>query len=279
MKNIMKVFFSVALLTIAIASCKKEETKIFLESSTAPVLIQADGDSVLVLSLPNKNVHAATLSWTNPEFRFTTGVNSQDITYTLQMDTTGGHFATQALDLTSVNNYLVMDITQGELNTWILPTKLRYDVAHYIELRLKATVNGSAASVYSNIIPLKVTPYLDVAVPIPTDGALWALGNAFASNWDNPMKDPFTANQKFTKVSETLYELTVHFIGGGNFKFIQKQGDWDLQYRPKYDANVPFAEGNFERKNADPGWNGPAAPGDYKITLDFVTGKYKIEKV
>ncbi|MFT3682699.1 MAG: SusE domain-containing protein [Ferruginibacter sp.] len=278
MKNIIKLF-CIPVLVMAFVGCKKEETKIFIEKSTPPVFTHTDGEATLVLTKATEKAFAARFDWTNPNFEFTTGVSSQSVTYTVQADTSGKHFEKGSIDLTAIDNNLNVTVTQGDLNKWLLPVHLVVDVPHNIEFRIKAAVKGSASAVYSNIIPLTITPYLDVIVPLPKEGTLWALGSAFASSWDNPLKAPYDVDQKFTKVSETVYELTVNFIGGGNFKFIQKQGEWNTQYRPKYASGVPFATGDFEQKDADPGWDGPAAAGLYKITLDFVTGKYKIEKV
>jgi hypothetical protein len=50
------------------------------------------------------------------------------------------------------------------------------------------------------------------------------------SNWSNPLGSPYDANQKFTKVSNTLYELIVPMIPGGGYKLIQEQGNWSTQY-------------------------------------------------
>lgn len=278
MKDILRLFY-IPMLIMAFISCKKEEHINYLEKSTPPVFTHIAGDTTLVLTKLTEKTFAAKFGWTNPNFEFTTGINSQGVTYTLQADTTGGHFASYAFDLTSVDNDFTLTATQGNLNTWLLPMNLQVDTAHKVELRVKASVKGSAGSAYSNIIPFTITPYLDVKVPVPIDGTLWATGNAFASNWSNPLAAPYDVEQKFTKVTETLYELTVNFIGGGNFKLIQQPGIWGNQYRPAYSSGVPFSTGDFEQRDADPGWDGPAAAGLYKITVDFITGKYKIEKL
>jgi hypothetical protein len=85
MKNMLQKILFAGLLLIAVSSCKKEETKIFFEGGVAPVL--SPGSATLPpLSIANKANEALTLSWTNPNYRFTTGVNSQDVSYILQID-------------------------------------------------------------------------------------------------------------------------------------------------------------------------------------------------
>jgi starch-binding outer membrane protein SusE/F len=121
-----------------------------------------------------------------------------------------------------------------------------------------------------------ITPYLDVAVPVPTTNALWATGDAFTSGWSNPLGNPYDVSQKFTRVSNTLYELTVAMPGGGNYKILQDNGRWDTQYHML--AGGTWSGGDFEKKDADPGFPGPPVAGTYKITLDFITGKYTVVK-
>lgn len=280
MKNSIKYLCSAFLVSAALLSCKKEENKVFFQGGTAPVLtVSSTADMVLDTTNAAKTT-AIVFNWTNPEYNFNTGISSQTITYILQIDSAGANFSSPNIQEVAVSGDLRLVPTVKVFNGYINKAGLKYDMPHEVEFRIKASISdGSAADdLYSNVIKIKITPYLDVAVPVPTDGTLWAVGSAFASGWDNPTKDPYTSTMQFTKVSETLYELVVDFLGGGNFKLIQKQGEWSSQYRPKYSADVPFDSGDFERRDADPGWNGPAAAGRYKITVDFITGKYKITK-
>lgn len=280
MKNILKIWLGYLALTAFLFSCKKEENKVTFDGGTAPVLTASSTANLVLDSTDAANKRGISFTWTNPDYKFNTGPSSQDVTYILQIDTTGSDFTNPNIQEVSIANDLKYYPTVKEFNAFFNKMGLRYGLPHNIEFRLKATLaNGLAVPLYSNVVKIIITPYLDVAVPIPDNGTLWAIGNAFASAWDNPMKAPYDVNQKFTRVSETLYELEVNFVGGGTYKLIQKQGDWDSQYRPKYDANVPFDGGNFERRNSDPGWNGPASAGKYKITINFITGTYKVEKV
>ena len=65
-------------------------------------------------------------------------------------------------------------------------------------------------------------------------------------------------------------------IGGGNYKLIQEQGNWDTQYHML--TGGTWNSGDFEKKNSDPGFPGPPSAGTYKITVNFKTGKYTVEK-
>lgn len=47
------------------------------------------GGSVINMSFNTPAELAFSLNWTNPEYKFTTGVSSQDVSYTIEMDTAG----------------------------------------------------------------------------------------------------------------------------------------------------------------------------------------------
>lgn len=40
----------------------------------------------------NETKEALRLNWTNPDYMFTTGVSSHDVTYTIEIDVEGGKF-------------------------------------------------------------------------------------------------------------------------------------------------------------------------------------------
>lgn len=123
-----------------------------------------------------------------------------------------------------------------------------------------------------------VTPYaIPPKVAPPTNGTLWITGDAAPSGWSNPLEAPHNQNQKFTQVSPTLYELTLSMPGGGNYKLIQIQGDWGSQYHML--AGGTWESGDFEKKDADPGFPGPPVAGNYKISVDFQRGKYTVTKL
>ena len=275
MKNIINVLFCVVALIFVLASCEKDEHKIILESSTVPVLT-ASSTSPMVLTGANGGNVAIRFNWTNPDYKFTTGNSSQDVTYTLQVDSTGSNFTNPSMQEVSIANDLSKEFTVKELNSVLTKLNMLENIAHNIEFRLKASLAGGTVPLFSNVIKIVITPYLDVAVPIPASGTLWITGDAAGSGWANPLGNPYDVNQKFTKVSITLYELTLPMPGGGNYKLIQEQGNWDTQYHML--TGGTWNSGDFEKKNSDPGFPGPPSAGTYKITVNFKTGKYTVEK-
>ncbi len=275
MKNISKFALLSLLLTILVWSCSKDEHKIYFEGGTAPVL--ASTQTAINLSYLTAADEAVTFTWTNPNYEFTTGVSSQNVSYVLEIDTTGADFTNPNKKELAISQDLSQTISVGTFNDYLLnQLVLVPDKSHNLDVRIKSTLTNNSVPLYSNVLKFTVTPYsIPPKVAPPTDGTLWIIGNAVASDWTNPLPAPYDVSQKFTQVSETLYELTVPMIGGGKgYKLIQKQGDWDTQYHA-IDGTV-FTGGDFELKNADPQFLGPVASGTYKITVDFQRGKYTV---
>lgn len=275
MKNISKFALLSILLTILVWSCSKDEHKIYFEGGTAPVLTSAQ--TAINLSYLTAANEAVTFAWTNPNYEFTTGVSSQNVSYVLEIDTTGANFTNPNKKAIAISQDLSLTIPVGTFNDYLLnQLVLVPGKSHDLDVRIISTQTNSSVPQYSNVLKFTVTPYaIPPKVAPPTAGTLWIVGNAVASGWSNPLPAPYDVSQKFTKVSETLYTLTVPLIGGATgYKLIQTQGNWDTQYHA-LDGKV-FTGGDFELKNSDPQFPGPGASGTYKITIDFQRGKYTV---
>ncbi|MDN3659257.1 SusE domain-containing protein [Ferruginibacter paludis] len=279
MKKIVKSFFLFSMLGVVFTACKKDENKVYFEGGTSPVLSSSVTASTLPLSFANKDNAALNLSWTNPNYMFNTGVSSQDVSYQVEIDTTGANFTSTSKQTVSVSKDLSKSFLVSEFNGYLLnQLVLTPGVSHNIELRVKSFLGNNSAGLYSNVLKYKVTPYaIPPVVEPPTNGTLWLTGDATASGYANPLLAPYDASQKFKMVSATLYELTVTMKGGGAYKLIQEQGKWDTQYHMK--TGGTWDAGDFEKKDSDPGFAGPAAAGSYKIAVDFQRGKYAVTKL
>ena len=91
MKTIGYKLFFLAVFGFLLSACKKEEAKVIFQGGTAPVLTASVTDSI-PLSFVNASQTAITLSWTNPNYMFNTGISSYDVTYLLEIDTMGANF-------------------------------------------------------------------------------------------------------------------------------------------------------------------------------------------
>lgn len=282
MKSILKLLFGSLVLGVGITSCEKDENKIYYEGATAPVLT-ASSTAAMVLNKDNKDDVAVKFTWTNPDYRFTTGVSSQDVTYTLQFDTAGANFTSPNIQERAIAKELGVTLTVKDLNSFLSKMELNAGTAYNMDIRVKASLINSALPLYSNVIKIKITPYLDFAVEPPgtagnnySDGTLWVVGDAFAGGWNNPLLAPYNVTQKFTRIDVLHYELTATFNATGGYKLVQTMGVWGTQYHA-LDGTAALA-GDFEKRDADPQFPSPGA-GNYKIEVNFQTGKYKLTKL
>jgi starch-binding outer membrane protein SusE/F len=280
----MKYFSKIVLVSFLAAAvftaCKKDENKIYLEGGTAPVLT-ASSNTPMVLDKSQAANFAIRFNWTNPNYQFTTGISSHDVTYTLQFDTAGANFTSPGKQESVIANELSSTLTVKDLNGFLSKMELKDGVQYNMQIRVKTTLAGGSVPLYSNVIPIKITPYLDFAVEPPgtpgnnyDDGNLWVTGNCFPSpDWANPLPSPYDVSLKFTKVDKLHYELIANFDNTGGYKLIQIPGNWATQYHAMV-ADLPLA-GDFEKRDADPQFASPGT-GRYKIEVNFQTGKYKL---
>lgn len=275
MKNtIQKTLFAGLLLVLAVSSCKKEETKIFFEGGTAPVLT-ANAAVIPELSVANKDKQALALTWTNPNYNFTTGVSSQDVSYILQIDKAGSNFASNVKQEISIAKQLSTSMTVVELNGFLTKMELEADKPYDIELRVVSSIKG-AVRLISNVIKFtNVIPYEDFAILPPASNELYIVGSATKGGWANPVP---VATQKLTTVKKGLYELTLLINGGESFLLLPVNGSWDDKYGGAGANNTNNQDGDaIKRGGGD--LKAPAASGTYKLTVDFKTGKYKMTKL
>jgi hypothetical protein len=273
MKNMLKIFLAVFILA-GLWSCKKDEKKVIFEGGTQPVL-SASVTGQVPLSFTTQGDQALKLDWTNPDYKFNTGVSSLDVNYNIQIDKTD-KFNSSALKTISVGTDLSKTFTQGEFND-ILLNQLQLDttVVSPVYIRVDAFFNGGAGQLSSNALTVSAKPYsIPPKVKLPVNGELFLIGNATpggdATGWNNPVPVP---SQQFTQVTPTIYEITIDLIGGKQYLAIPVNGDWSHKYAVK---NGPSASGGDFGYDWSDNFPGPATSGKYKISLDFQRGKFTV---
>lgn len=273
----MKKYLSlilVATLAVSLMSCEKDENRITLESWTAPVL-KASSTAPIVLNQANESDFAIKFEWTNPNYRFTTGISSQDVTYFLEADTTGANFTSKTMQQISISKDLEISFNVKDFNAIFAKMDLLENVPHDVEFRIKSTING-AVPVYSNVVKMRVTPYLDVAVVLPHTGELFITGSATPASWMGG-GDPDNTAQKFTKKSSSLFEITINLNGGGSYLFVPDYGDWGNKFGYVGANNQNNVNGDeFKKEGGD--ILAPPASGSYKIEVNFKTGRFTVTK-
>ena len=108
-KNILTLLL-ISSLVLAMTACEKVENKVVYQGGTAPVLSTTATGTVVLIKEKNKE-NALTLAWTNPNYMFNTGVNSQNVDYVLQIDTAGKNFASPKLQEMTIASDLGVTLT------------------------------------------------------------------------------------------------------------------------------------------------------------------------
>lgn len=283
MKNILQLFFSSAL-ALAIASCEKAENKVYFEGGTPPAL--AASAAIVTLEPGLESNPALVLSWTNPDYKFTTGLSSQDVSYTIEMDTLGGNFSSSTKYSTVIANDLSKVYSVGDLNG-ILGNDMQLQLDprrnYTVQARITSSI-GSTVKLTSNVVSFTTKPFAPPPkVAPPSTGELFITGDATDGGWmaGGGVGVPVPA-QQFTKVSATLYTITVHLNAAKAFLFLPLNGDWGNKYACHDKAAQSKSGGTFGYNGGDAYWNAdmpsPADAGMYKITVDFQLGLYSVVK-
>jgi len=271
MKTILNYSF---LAGIFLLSCESDVDKVIFKGGTAPVLTTSS-TSNLVLTKAMENYSSLQFQWTNPNYEFSNGVNTQDVYYTLQIDTTGSNFSNPKMGTLSFTKDLTTSFTVKELNTTLAALELKDFLQHNFEFRVKATLANNSAVVYSNVVQIKITTYLDVVYPVPAK--LYIVGDATPSGWQNDNVKP-DASQTFTKVNSYLFRINSLAILPNKFLFLPVAGDWSHKYAFDAPASTNNPAGDYFKPDAKSDFQAPAA-GNYKIEVNFKTGKYTMTKI
>jgi|SRR5687768_8084893 len=278
MKN-LKLFFATLFLAGFLSSCEKDENKIYLESGTPPVLTASVANTI-PLSFLTKDNEAIKLFWTNPDYRFTTGISSQDVFYVIEVDTTGANFTNPNKLSVSVSQELSRSFTQAEFNDFLLNTLLLTPgQPHNIQIRVNSTLVNNSAVLHSNVLNFVVTPYaIPPKVTPPFSGKLFITGGATPGNWMGG-GDPELPSQRFNQISPTLYELpSIALSGGGSYLFVPVYGDWSNKYGAIGANNTNNVNGDdFKANGGD--LLAPAIGGIFKIVVDFQRGKFTVTRL
>ncbi|OIR08398.1 hypothetical protein GALL_95660 [mine drainage metagenome] len=278
MKTLLKKLFFIGVGVALFASCKKDQTIDYFNGGTAPVLT-ASVSGTIPLSNTNQSNVEVVFSWTNPNYQFTTGLSSQNVSYLLEIDTLGANFTNPNRIATSISSDLSKPYVDAVLNSALSNQMLLVTgMKHTIQVRVTASINGVAATALaSNVLQFNVTPWSPPpTVNPPTTGKLYLVGSATAGGWGNPVPVP---SQQFTQVSTTLYTITVPLTGGQEYLFIPLNGDWGHKFACNKTTSPPSGEtGGVFGYDWNDNFPGPAANGTYKIDVNFQTGKYTVTK-
>jgi hypothetical protein len=278
-----KILNQILLLTAVMATftaCEKDENRITYEGGTNPVLSANKVDNI-PMSFPTKDNEAVTFSWTNPDYRFTTGVSSQDVTYTLEMDTLGANFSSPNIVRASISKDLRVTYKQSQINDFLLnQLALNATQSYDVEVRVISSLFNNNSRLISNTLRFNITPYaIPPKVNPPSSGKLFITGSATPASWQCGCGEPELLSQKFTQLSPTLFELpSINITGGGSYLLLPVYGSWAAKYGFTGAGNANNVLGDdFKEQGND--FKAPNEGGLYKITVDFQRGKTTLVKL
>jgi hypothetical protein len=286
-RYINKIMLIAAAGLVLFSSCTKDETKVEFLGGTDPVLISsvASGDTI-PLPVTDTTSVAVIFNWTNPNYQFSNGISSMNVTYYIQVDTMGADFTSPKMQTVAINSTLYKAFTVSEFNSLLgNGLQLSFGQPHNIQVRVQSFIQPFTSaspvtgSLYSEVFNYVVTPFAPPPkVTPPPAGTLFIVGSAMAvSGWNNPIAPSSQVPlQQFTQISPTDYQITVPIIGGGSYKLIQdNDGSWTVQWgiAVKNDPTEVMG-GSFKSNGND--ILAPAASGTYLIDVNFQTGIFTL---
>ncbi len=235
MKSTINKLFILCLMSLVLFSCEKDEEQLVLRPGAAPALT-VSATSVELMA-ENKGENAVTLSWSAAEYGYNAAVK-----YTLQFIPEGGDFdKARNVEVTAGN--LSKTMTVAELNTLASQLGLAPNNEGTMQIRVKAEIGPSVDAAYSNVVTLKVTPFLDIIEYV----SLWVPGSH--QGWN-----PGTAPKVASVLDNGVYEGYVYFPDATtNFKF-NPAPNWDNDFggtNSKDNAGNDLNQGTLVAKASD----------------------------
>lgn len=220
--------------------------------TSVPVITAPASGTVLVLDRNQANNTATTITWTDYS---TYGVT---VNYLVEVAPKGtSNFTT----LGSVADLKTLAVTHKAFNDAVLKVGLVANVAADVDIRVTATTAsaGGTISKVSNVVTIKVTPYIAFK-------NLYLVGDATAAGWN-----PNNSNQAIFRDPATPTQFHyVGYFGTSMFKLIEVLGQWQPQWGTNSAGTIDVNDGT----GSDPGTFMVPSSGYYKFTMDMVTKTY-----
>jgi hypothetical protein len=113
-----------------------------------------------------------------------------------------------------------------------------------------------------------VTPHTSV---LPAN--LFIVGDATPGDWSNPVPVP---SQQFVRLNSSIFELTLALNGNKSYLLLPVNGSWDNKFAVANNSLAGLSAGGAFGYNLNDNFPGPAASGTYKISVNFITGRFAV---
>lgn len=268
MKKVIKIIIALALPAVFFFGCQKDATLPFYANGTTPVL--SSSTSTITPGPADSNSVAVVFTWTNPHY----ATDSSTVKYMIQIDSSGGKF--NRPDTITVSGIKNDTLIAKDLNALMVSWGYKFGVSYNVPVRLVSSYANNNEQLISNVITLKVTPYVvPPKVQIPAPGQLYLVGDATDGGWNNPVPVP---SQRFEEIDSVTYGGVFHLNKGGTYLMLPVNGSWSQKYAVADNSVSGLANGGSFGYYATGGNNFPApdSTGWYKIMVDFQHGTFTV---
>lgn len=115
-----------------------------------------------------------------------------------------------------------------------------------------------------------VTPYTGT---LPNN--LFIVGSATQGGWNNPVPVP---SQQLTRLNSSEFKITsLAMIGSSEYLLLPVNGDWSHKYALQDNSLPGISAGGDFGYDLGANFKGPSTSGNYTISVNFVTGKFKVQ--
>lgn len=272
MKNISKSL--IALFAVLAFSCNSDDVqdRPIITGIDAPVLIAPEEGNAYVLLEANAAIQAERFVWSKANFGQEVAVN-----YEVELDKAGNEFANPQ-SLGAIIGGSQLSVSVVTLNTAVMAVGGEAEVESLYEVRVKASVNDTFEPMYSNLMSISVTPYVNAVI---VDPVLFLIGSPQGyyglGQWDNATA---LKMRHIGSDNAQIFEGYVKVATGDEFKFIDAQADW-AALTGNYGVIGGSQNGNLENSAGSGNLKIAATDGDglYYIWVDLDNLKYKAIKM
>lgn len=229
----MKIFNIIACWTVLLGllgvACSKDETKLVAVPGDGASL-QASASSV-VLAKENADEEALVLTWEAADFGFNAAISN-----TLQIGVKGSNFE-NAKEIAFSAGDANYHFTTLELNAILLAMELPVEEVTDLELRVKSSISTNFTPLFSNVLPLAVTPYAAISyLYVPGAYQGWAVE---------------TAESLVSPTSNGIYTGIIYFPEADSEFKVTPARSWDASYGDDGGGKISLsASGNIKAPRA-----------------------------
>jgi len=268
MKNLLKIALGAIAAVLVMVACNKEAPLSNFKNAF-PVEISLNRTS-FAPTASDSDRSLIVVSFNNPQF----ATSSSNVKFITQIDLRGNNFADPFT--TTVIGSRIDSIQVKRLNDFLLRRGIAFGAVADLQVRTIGSYANNNDQQFSQTLDLRVRAYkVPPRVKLPSTGQLFIVGGATVGGWNNPVPVP---SQELVRLSETSWGGIFYLYGGGQYLILPRNGDWGAKYSVANTNLAGLKEGGAFGADLPGNFPGPDDEGFYKLTFDFQTGTFKVEK-